>query len=454
MTKNDPRVTTGWAMYDWANSVYPLVITSTIFPIYFNSQAEVAAVARDSSGRSMVEFFGIEVLASSLLIYAISTAFLIVAAVSPLLTALADYSGRKKRFMQFFCYLGSLSCAGLFFFTAGSLSFAVLLYILATVGFAGSIVFYNSYLPDIASEDRVDSLSAKGFSFGYIGSALLLVCCLGLVLGASALGIDRAMGSRVSFLLTGLWWGGFALIPFTRLPRDPGRAAHAPAAVEKNYLFNGYRQLARIWDELRHLPALKRFLLSYFFSCTGVQTVMYVATLFADEELGMGQQALIVTILILQLVGVVGACFFAKLSDAIGNIRALGAAVTVWAFICAAGYFVQAGWSFYVLAATIGFAMGGVQSLSRSTYAKLIPEETPNSASWFSFFDVTEKLGIVIGTGSFSLISQLSGSMRNSLLALIVFFALGLALLVTLRGWVRNVRAAAPPPPPVLSGER
>ena len=452
MNKNDPRVTNGWAMYDWANSVYPLVITTTIFPIYFTSQAEVAAVARDQSGRSVVEFFGVPVLATSLLMYAISAAFLIVAATSPLLTALADFSGRKKRFMQFFCYFGALSCMGLFCFTAANLSLAVLLYISATVGFAGSIVFYNSYLPDIATEDRVDALSARGFSCGYIGSAILLVACLALVMGASSLGMDKSLASRLSFLLTGLWWGGFALIPFTRLPADRGRAAGAAPAT--GYLFNGYRQLARIWRELAGHPVLKRFLLSYLFSCMGVQTVLYVSTPFASEELGMRPQALITTVLILQIVGVAGAQLFAKLSDAIGNIRALSAAVAFWAGVCVAGYFVQAGWSFYLLASCIGFAMGGVQSLARSTYSKLIPENTRDSASWFSFFDVTEKLAIVIGTASFGFISQVTGTMRNSLLALIVFFALGLGILLTLRGKVLRLRKAAPLLPAVLSGER
>ena len=452
MNKNDPRITNGWAMYDWANSVYPLVITTSIFPIYFASQAEVAAVALDKGERNMVEFFGVPVLASSLLLYALSAAFLIVAALSPLLTALADFSGRKKRFMQFFCYLGAAACAGLFCFTAENLSLVVLLYIVATVGFAGSIVFYNSYLPDIASEDRMDSLSARGFSFGYIGSAILLVGCLALVMGASSLGMDEGLAARLAFLLTGLWWGGFALIPFARLPRDRGRAAGAAPA--KGYLFNGYRQLARIWQELRGHPVVRRFLLSYFFACMGVQTVIYVATPFATEELGMGPQALIVTVLILQLVGVVGASLFARLSHAVGNIRALSVAVLVWSCICVAGYFVQAGWSFYVLASCIGFGMGGVQSLSRSTYSKMIPENTPDSASWFSFFDVTEKLAIVIGTASFSFISQVTGTMRNSLLALIVFFAAGLALLVSLRKKAAHLRGAAPLLPAVASGER
>ena len=447
--KNDRRITTGWVLYDWANSVYPLVITSTVFPIYFNSQADVAAVAQDASGRPIVEFFGYPILASSLLIYAISIAFLIVAAVSPLLTALSDYSGQKKRFMQFFCYLGAFSCAGLYFFTAQSLSLAVLLYILATIGFAGSIVFYNSYLPDIASEDQVDALSAKGFSFGYVGSALLLVACLGLVFL-----IDPDLASRLSFLMTGLWWGGFALIPFSRLPADVGRTGPDRPAATGGYLLNGYRQLGLIATQLKDHPVLQQFLVSYFFTCMGVQTVMYVATPFAEETLGMGQEALITTILILQILGVVGAQMFSKFSRATGNIRALSAAVVVWTGVCAGGYFVQAGLSFYLLACCIGFAMGGVQSLSRSTYAKLIPENTSNSASWFSFFDVTEKVGIVVGTASFSVISQLTGSMRNSLLALMVFFIVGLAFLITLRGKALRMRAATLPLPPILSGER
>jgi len=448
--KNDRRITLGWVLYDWANSVYPLVITSTLFPIYFNAQAKIAAVAQDPGGRPIVQFFGQPILGSSLLIYAVSIAFLIVAAISPLLTALADSSGRKKRFMAFFCYLGALSCAGLYFFTAANLSAAVVLYILATIGFAGSLVFYNSYLPDIASEDQVDALSARGFSFGYVGSALLLILCLALVFL-----IDPTLASRLSFLLTGLWWGGFALIPFRRLPPDPGPGPTAPTApAAHGYLWNGYRQLGLIGSQLKHHPVIQRFLASYFFICMGVQTVMYAATPFAEETLGMGPQALITTILLLQVLGVAGAQLFSKLSHTAGNIRALATAVIVWTGVCAAGYFVQAGLSFYLLACCIGFAMGGVQSLSRSTYAKLIPENTQASASWFSFFDVTEKIGIVIGTASFSAISQLTGSMRYSLLVLMVFFVLGLAFLLTLKGRALRLRAPAPPLPPVLSGER
>lgn len=452
MSKNDPHITNGWAMYDWANSVYPLVITTTIFPTYFNVQADVAAVALDKGERAVVEVFGLRFVGTSLLMYAISAAFLIVAVVSPLLTALADSSGRKKRFLRGFCWLGAASCAGLYFFTAETLPLAVLLYICACVGFAGSLVFYNSYLPDIATEDRQDGLSARGFCFGYVGSALLLIGCLALVMNAPNLGMDAAFASRLSFVLTAAWWAGFALIPFARLPRDPGPQAGAVSA--SGWLFKGYRQLARIWREMRGSPVLQRFLLGYFFSCMGVQTVIYVSAPFAEEELGLGPTEIILTVLILQFVGVAGAGLFARLSGRIGNIRALCVAVAFWSGICAAGYFVQAGWSFYTLASCIGFAMGGVQALSRSTYSKLIPENTRDSASWFSFFDVTEKLAIVCGTAMFGLISQFSGTMRNSLLALMVVFVTGLVFLLKLRGKALRVCAAAPLPPAVASGER
>ena len=426
--KNDPRVLHGWVMYDWANSVYPLVITTTVFPIYFTSQAERAKVATDAGGRAIVEMFGWQVPATSLLMYAVSAAFVLVAAASPLLTALADASGRKKRFLRAFCWLGAGSCAGLFGFRAETLGLGLVLYVLATVGFAGSLVFYNSYLPDIATEDRADSLSARGFAYGYVGSSLLLVACLVMVLGAERLGMNADTAARLSFLLTAVWWAGFAQIPFTRLPADTG----VPGGNGIS-LLAGYRQLGRIWRALRAHPLLHRYLASFFFASMGVQTVIYAATPFADEELRMGKEALILTVLILQFVGVAGAMAFAALSRRVGNLPALGTSVAVWGGICVAGCFVRAGWSFYALAACIGFAMGGVQSLARSTYSKLIPCDAHDSASWFAFFDVTEKLAIVLGTALFGVISQVSGSMRRSILALVFCFAAALALLWSMR---------------------
>lgn len=429
--KDNKRITRGWTFYDWANSVYPLVITSSIFPIYWSSV--IKEITHSDDGQSPVSFLGMQVPGSSLLNYAISFSFLLIAIVSPFLTSLADFSGRKKLFLQVFCYLGAASCAGLFFFAPDTLTASTFVFIAATVGFSGSIVFYNSYLPEISSEEKFDSLSAKGFSMGYIGSVILLVICLVINQFHDAIGIGGARAAQFSFLLTGLWWAGFAQIPFATLPPDRGRPADAPAA-EGGWLLNGFRELGKVWKQLEQLPNVKKFLLAYFTYNMGVQTVMYVATLFGTDELHLESGALILTILLLQVVAIAGAYLFAKLSERIGNTRALSWSVFIWMLICIAGYFVQAGWSFYALASVIGLTMGAVQSLSRSTYSKIIPENTPNSAAFFSFFDVTEKLSIVIGTATFGIINQVTGSMRNSLLALIFFFALGMYFLLQLRG--------------------
>jgi UMF1 family MFS transporter len=453
--KDNKRITRGWTFYDWANSVYPLVITSSIFPIYWSSV--VKEVTGTDSGKTPVDFLGMQVPGTSLQNYSVSAAFLVIALISPLLTSLADFSGRKKLFLQVFCYIGAASCAGLFFFEPSTFTVGVFVFIMATIGFSGSIVFYNSYLPDISSEEKFDSLSARGFSMGYIGSVLLLVLCLVLIQGPTLsgepmFGLTTAKATQYSFLLTGLWWAGFAQIPFFTLPKDPGRPAGA--ASDSGWLLNGFRELGKVWEETKKQPNLKRFLLAYFTYNMGVQTVMYVATLFGSEELKLDTTSLIITILLLQIVGILGAYLFAKLSERIGNTRALSWAVFIWMLICIAGYFVQAGWSFYVLASVIGLTMGAVQSLSRSTYSKIIPENTPNSAAYFSFFDVTEKVGIVIGLVVFGGISQLmDNNMRYSILALIVFFILGLIFLLQLRG--RKLRedsadapATFPGPPP------
>ncbi|MBO2007791.1 MFS transporter [Hymenobacter negativus] len=445
--KDNKRITTGWTFYDWANSVYPLVITSSIFPIYWSSV--IKRLTHSDNGQSLVNFLGMKVPGTSLNQYAISASFLLIALVSPFLTSLADFSGRKKLFLQVFCYIGAISCAGLYFFDTDTLTLSTFIFIAATIGFSGSIVFYNSYLPEISSEEKFDSLSAKGFSMGYIGSVILLVVCLVINQFHDKVGIDGIKAAKISFLLTGLWWAGFAQIPFATLPPDQGRPADAPAA-EGGWLLNGFRELAKVWKQLEQLPNVKKFLLAYFTYNMGVQTVMYVATLFGTDELHLPEDQLIITILLLQVVAIAGAYLFAKLSERIGNTRALSWSVFIWMLICIAGYFVQAGWSFFVLAGVIGLTMGAIQSLSRSTYSKIIPENTPNSAAFFSFFDVTEKLSIVIGTATFGIINQVMGSMRYSILALIVFFILGLIFLLQLRG--KKLREDSPTAPATFPG--
>ncbi|MGV3504331.1 MAG: MFS transporter [Adhaeribacter sp.] len=428
MEKNNPKITRAWCFYDWANSVYSLVIISTIFPIYYG------AVTKGPDNSEMVSFLGFEVNSSVLFSYSISAAYLVIAFLNPILTAVADYSGRKKLFLQIFCYIGSLSCAGLFFFTRETFTVSMLLFMLAAMGWTGSIVFYNSYLPDIATEDRFDHLSARGFALGYIGSVLLLVVNLAMVLQPALFGIDPANGSlapRISFLATGIWWFAFAHYTFYYLPKY----AHTKPR-QGHWLLNGFHELRKVWGQVRKLAMLKRFLLSFFFYNMGVQTVMYVAALFGDKEIqfsGAKDGKLIATILILQLVAIPGAYGFAALSRAIGNIKTLAVAVFLWIGICIAAYFVYTEYPFYMLAACVGLLMGGIQSLSRSTYSKLIPAGTQDTASFFSFYDITEKLAIVLGTFSYGAIAQATGSMRNSVLALMAFFVIGWICLMTIR---------------------
>jgi MFS transporter, UMF1 family len=426
ITKNDPKITRAWCFYDWANSVYSLVIVSTIFPIYYG------AMAVNEKGEDIVRFLGFDVKSSALFAFAISFSFLAIAIMSPFLTAIADYSGRKKLFMQIFCYLGALSCALLFFFTRQTFTFSVFLFIIASIGFSGSIVFYNSYLPEIATEDKFDKLSARGFAMGYIGSVLLLIANLMLIMKPEWFGIDpenKSLGPRISFLSTGIWWFGFAQYSFYYLPKNVHQKK-----PKGSWILNGFRELGKVLRQVKGLYLLKRFLLAFFFYNMGVQTVMYVAAVFGDQELKMPSENLILTVLILQLVAIAGAYGFAYLSKRLGNIRALVVAVVIWVGICFGGYFVQGGLDFYLLAALIGMVMGGIQSLSRSTYSKLIPQDTTDTASYFSFYDVTEKISIVIGTLAYGYIDQITGSMRNSILALMVFFLVGLVFLLTIKG--------------------
>ncbi len=426
MEKNNPTVTRAWCIYDWANSVYSLVIISTIFPIYYG------AVSKNTDGSNLVNFLGWRLDSSVLFSYCISFSYLLVACTSPILTAIADYSGRKKLFMQLFCYLGSISCALLFFFTKETFTISVILFVLAAMGYNGSIVFYNSYLPDIATEDQFDKLSARGFSLGYIGSVLLLVFNLALVLQPALFGIDlqnTSLPPRISFLLTGLWWFGFAQYTFWKLP-----ARMHQGNREGSWLFNGFKELKKVWQQVKKMYLLKRFLLAFFFFNMGVQTVMYVAAVFGDKELKLESSKLIITVLILQLVAIPGAYGFARLSKAYGNFMALIIAVVIWVGICIGAYFTYTEIQFYLLAACVGIVMGGIQSLSRSTYSKLIPATTQETTSFFSFYDVTEKVAIVIGTLAYGAIAQATGTMRTSVLALMGFFFVGLVFLITIKG--------------------
>ncbi len=417
MEKGNKKIINGWALYDWANSVYSLVIISAIFPIYYNS-------ITSSETTDIVHFLGFSLKNTALYSYALSFSYLMIAFMSPVLSSIADFCGNKKSFMKFFSTLGAISCAFLFFFDSpDKLWLAITCFVLAGIGFSGSIVFYNAYLPEIAEPKDQDRVSAKGFAMGYIGSSLLLIFNLSMILAPQFYGnISAGLASRISFLTVGIWWFSFAQITFSRLPDTIGKK------ISSDILFKGYEELRKVWNELKYTPNLKRFLLSFFFYNMGVQTVMYVAALFGDKELKMESGALIITILIIQFVAIAGAFLFSYLSKLKGNIKALSIAIVIWIVICICAYFVYTSKEFFALAFAVGMVMGGIQSLSRSTYSKLLPE-TKDHASFFSFYDVCDKLGIVIGTATYGLIEELTGSMRNSIVALITFFVIGLLFL-------------------------
>lgn len=418
-TPSSKKVQNAWAMYDWANSVYSLVITSTIFPVYYNS------VTQGIDGSDRVSFFGWEVINTVLYSYSISFSFLVIALLAPLLSGIADATGNKLSFMKFFVYLGSLACGALFFFSGDNLEFGILCSVLASIGFSGSIVFYNSYLPEIAKEEEFDLLSAKGFALGYIGSVVLLVFNLLTIQHPEWFGMPAgSFAPRFSFLLTALWWVGFAQIPFRILPNNPYKKS-----ISSGFLLKGYQEISVVFQEVRRTPVTNLFLASFFFYSMGVQTVMYLAASFGDKELGLPGDQLILTVLIIQFVAIGGSYLFAFISRRVGNKVSLVSMVLIWMGICVAAYFVNNVNEFYALAFVVGLVMGGIQSLSRSTYAKLIPASTTDHASFFSFFDMTEKVAIVLGTFTYGAIEQLTGSMRNSALFLVVFFVIGLVFL-------------------------
>jgi UMF1 family MFS transporter len=427
------KIINGWAMYDWANSVYSLVITSTIFPAYYENVTK-------NNGSNEVIFLGRKFVNSALYNYALGIAFLIVAILSPILSSIADYKGNKRNFLRFFCFMGSLSCSLLYFFKGNnSLWVAIICTIFACIGFWSSLVFYNSYLPEIAAPEDRDRISAKGFSRGYIGSVILQLICFIFVFKPEWFGMqnDATLPARFSFLLVGVWWFGFAQFTLFRMPKN------TPAAFrpEHGILSNGFIELRKVFKQLKHLLILKRFLLAFFFYNTGVQTIMLVAALFGSKQLKLPTDKLIITILIIQIVAIAGAHIMARLSGKFGNFQTLLSVVVIWVIICISAYQIanisdsgkDAEMYFYVLAAVVGLVMGGIQSLSRSTYSKLMPV-TKDTTSFFSFYDVTEKIGIVIGMFSFGLIEELTGSMKNSVLVVMCFFIIGFVILyVTLQ---------------------
>lgn len=407
-------------MFDWANSAYNLVITSTIFPAYYT------AITFTEEHGDQVDFFGIRVVNTALSNFALSFAYLVMAFVLPILSSVADFRGSRKRFMMLFTYIGGLACMGLFFFKLETLEWGIICFALAAMGYVGGVLFNNSYLPQLATPDQQDRVSAQGFAYGYVGCVTIQVICFVFILKPEWFGInDPSFAPRLSFFLVGIWWIGFAQIPFVKLPADQRNSRRITGEV----LRKGFAELQDVWNRLKEIPEIKRFLPAYFFYAMGVQTVMIVAAGFGEKVLHLGAPKLIATILIIQLVAIGGAYLMSLLASIIGNIRVLMLVVCVWIGICVSAYYINHEVQFYLLAALVGLVMGGIQSLSRSTYSKLLPAGEEDTASFFSFYDVTEKVAVVVGLFSFGLIEQVTNNIRNSALCLGVFFVLGLVLL-------------------------
>ncbi len=469
------KVVNGWAMYDWANSVYNLVITTTFFPIYF------IAVTKSENGSDKVKFLGREFVNSSLYDYILATAYLLIALSYPILTSIADTRGNKKNFMRFFCYMGALGCSLLFFFDKNNIGFGVVCFMMAAMGYVGSLVFYNAYLPEIAAPADRDRISAKGFAFGYTGSVLMQIIGFALIMVMKG---QEGKATQITFLLVGIWWVSFAQITFSRLPKPEKREFK-----KGNVFMEGFAEVKKVFNEIKKLPVLKRFLRGFFFYSMGVQTVMLAATLFGSKLLNLEDTKLIITVVIIQLVAIIGAIVMSRLSTKFGNLRVLMGVVLLWVGICIAAYRTATDaeslhsfhekinalktqqknsvqnnnvpltasldkeiqllqkelqpkqrpieYNFYLLAVAVGLVMGGIQSLSRSTYAKLMPD-TKDTASYFSYYDLTEKIALVIGILSFGYIEEFTGSMKNSVLSLVIFFAIGLAWLYS--AWQKQKR--------------
>ncbi len=428
LPKGSKKLLNAWAFYDWANSVYNLTISSAVFPIFWGA----LTIIRDDEGRIIsdtVRFLGYDINNDSLISYVTAFAFLIVSIISPFLSGIADYVGNKKNFLKFFCYLGALSCIGLYWFSLENLFISLLCYLLALIGFWGSIVFYNSYLPDIAYPEQQDAISAKGYSLGYIGSVILLIVNLIMILKYDWFGFEsEGAPTRLSFLMVGVWWIGFSQYTYYYLPKG-----NKKETLSRDILFNGFKELKLIWNALQHNLRLKRYLVAFFVYSMAVQTIMLIATYFGIEELDWGDQdattGLIISILLIQLVAVLGAFLTSRASAKYGNIKTLIFINFIWIGICIYAYTITVPLQFYATAAVVGLVMGGIQSLSRSTYSKFLPENAVDTASYFSFYDVSEKIGIVIGMFSYGLIAQVTGSVRYSILFLILFFVIGLLLL-------------------------
>lgn len=426
----------GWTMYDWANSVYALAITTAIFPTYYSAISKSPEVmVRMDENMSIVRFLGLEIPSVSLYSYALSFSYFMIVFLSPILGAMADYSGSKKKFMFGFCSLGALSCSLLYFFDAQHYSLGIILFVAAALGYAGGNIFNDAFLPEVAEPSEYARVSARGFMMGYIGSVIQLIICLALIMKYEMFGFsDSISATKLSFVIVGLWWFGFAQITFANL--KDSKPEHR--VDNKNIVKESFIELGKVLNIIKENKNMKGFLVSFLFYNMGIQTVLYMASLFGTEEIHLKTPQLIMTVLIIQLVAIVGSQVFARASEKFGNIRTLLTGIVVWIVICIVAFFIKTAQEFYMIAGSVGFIMGGMQALSRATYSLLIPE-TDDNASFFSFYSITDKISIILGLLSYGWVNQITRNMRTSILFLISYFIVGAILLIILQKRTGNI---------------
>ncbi len=427
---DDRREVFGWYVYDWANSAFTTTVVTVFLGPYLTSIARAAA---DSQG--MIYPLGVPVAAGSFFPYIVSLSVLLQVFFLPLLGAIADYSQAKKQLLAFFAYLGSFATIGLYFLYGDNYLLGGVLFLIANLAFGAAMVFYNAFLPEIASPDRRDAVSSRGWAMGYLGGGLLLLLNLGLYNSREALGLATEMAVRISLASAGLWWAIFTIVPLLTL-RKRAAVRHLPPG--ERYLTIGFKQLAHTFSQIRNYPQTLLFLAAYLLYNDGIQAVIALASVFGAEELGLEQSVLIPAILMVQFVAFFGALGFGWLAQRIGTKRAIMLSLLIWNGVVIYGYVMPAGVpaQFFLLAAVIALVLGGSQALSRSVFSLMIPHG--QEAEYFSLYEISERGTSWLAPLFFGLAFQLTGSYRIALVSLMLFFLVGLGLLSFV-----NIRRAA-----------
>ena len=419
--KGSKKLIGAWALYDWANSVYSLVISSAIFPIYYSQYV--------FSQTNSVEILNLDINKDTLISSVSALSFLLIAFLSPLLSGIADFIGNKKIFMKFFVYMGSFSCIGLYWFELETIEISLLFYTLGLIGFWGSLVYYNSYLTDITYPNQTNRVSAKGYTMGYIGSVILLLINLIMINFYETFGFESEISAmKSSFAIVGVWWLAFSQYSFYHLP-----SGNKGVKIPKNIIWNGFKELKGVYKFIRTSKRFTRFLLAFFIFSFSLQTVLYIASYFGVSEIEWTSSSeqtsgLIISILLIQVVAIGGAYIFTKMAQKYGNILVLTFAIFLWGAVCLYAYFIKTPVQFYMIAGLVGLLMGGTQPVARATYSLFIPN-TKDTTSFFSFYDVTEKIGIVFGMIFYAIAAQITGTVRFSVIIFMFFFFLGAILL-------------------------